>query len=199
MRNIILLLILIILFSAVTKGQVPSFKNDDKFKKENNQGLTFINPTKLKDYDFQLRFYFGPLPYHLLLITYKNGAWSNDLYTFHTNHGPYIESVDSSHIVIKSYSSLFRQLKKDSLLTMTTLDESQFYKMAEKRKSAKNGMALPVDGPGPYLVELLSPSANRGFRSQCPETNYENYHLTELRVAVALFKKLMALVNMKPC
>jgi len=72
--------------------------------------------------------------------------------------------------------------------------------MAGQKKSVKNGMVLFADGPGPYVIELLSPNANRGFRRHCPKTYYNNYHLDELKDVIAILETLFKQMNLDgPC
>jgi hypothetical protein len=205
MKNkILFFFICVMLLSSPSRGQGPRFKPDSTFKNYNTAHLQLIDPEKLRGYDFQLRLYFGSgntiiEKQYLLLITLKDGAWSAEKYMFTDSNRFAIPHkkirIDSSQVEIKDYTALFTELIDDSLLSITSLDDMQIIDLVKERKlDQEKGIILVADGTG-YIVELLSPAGQRGFRFHCPKSYADYYQLPELQRVVAVLEILMKLMR----
>jgi hypothetical protein len=132
----------------------------------------------------------------MLLITLKNGRWNNDMFVF-TGRGGRFDVVKDSTLKIHNYNKLFKELEKDSLFTITSIDDLQLRKLLKNKNKVPD--ALMVDGYG-YEIELLSPGADRAFKFHCPKSLADHYQLIEYKRVVAIFEKLMRLMHCgDPC
>jgi hypothetical protein len=210
MKNkIVVFLCCVMLLSLPSRGQDLRFNPDSTFKSHRDDQLRLIDQGELRDFDFQLRLYFGSgwtivSKQYLLLITLKAGAWSAEQYTFTDSARFRIANkkvrIDSSEVQIKDYSALFTELINDSLMSITSLDDLQIIHLVKERKlDQEKGIIVVADGNG-YIVELLSPAGHRGFGFHCPKSYADYYQLPELQRVVAILQILMKLMQAgDPC
>ena len=210
MKNkILVFLCCVTLLSLRSRGQDLRFTPDSAFKSYRDDQLQLIDQEKLRDFDFQLRLYFGSgntiiSKQFLLLITLKNGAWSAEQYMFTDSNRFRIANkkirVDSSQVQIGDYKALFTELINDSLMRITSLDDLQIIRLVKERKlDQEKGIIVVADGNG-YTVELLSPAGHRGFGFHCPKSYADYYQLPELQRVVAILQILMKLMQAgDPC
>jgi hypothetical protein len=194
----------VMLFSLRSRGQDLRFKPDSTFKSHREDQLRLIDQGKIRDFDFQLRLYFGSgftivSKQYLLLITLKGGAWSAEQYVFTDSTRFRITNkkvrIDSSEVKVADYPALFTELISDSLMSITSLDDLQIIHLVKERKlDQEKGIIVVADGNG-YIVELLSPAGHRGFGFHCPKSYADYYQLPELQRVVAILQILMKLIQ----
>jgi hypothetical protein len=210
MKNKMLVFLCCVMFLWLrSRGQDLRFKPDSTFKSHREDQLRLIDQGKLRDFDFQLRLYFGsgftivPKQY-LLLITLRGGVWSAEQYMFTDSSRVRVANkkirIDSGEVKVADYRALFTELINDSLMSITSLDDLQIIHLVKERKlDQEKGIIVVADGNG-YTVELLSPVGHRGFGFHCPKSYADYYQLPELQRVVAILQILMKLMQAgDPC
>ena len=200
MKSTLILALSCSLLSLSASSQIMlTWSPDSMYQKEYQIFLQKINIAEIKKDDLQIRLWFSNDGTRinvvtLIIITNENKIWTSTSYIFSKEDLRDSITMNQKETANLNLDSLYKQLLKDSLLTLSSRRLS-----VRSADSLGNDVVWTDAGPTIFFVEIVSHKGYKSLSYPCPKLFFEQNKLPEFKSPLKIITALLYLIGSSPC